>query len=263
LIAMKFAQRCAKKVVLLDKNESMLKDAVDEVRSIAKGGCEVREVVADLSTREEVAAGMARVFDTVGHVTILVNNAGIVTGKKLLDSPDRQMELTMRVNTEAHFWTVKAVLPEMIERNHGHIVTIASCAGIVATPGLADYCASKFAAVGFDESLRCELRMLGKTGVKTTCVMPYFINTGMLDGVKDAYPWLLSTLSPQKAARRIVDAVLCNQPTLCMGLATNSLSLWRGICPTQVYDNMMDILGLLNYMDFFKGRTAAPSAGRS
>ena len=51
-------------------------------------------------------------------------------------------------------------------------------------PGLADYCASKFAAVGFDESLRFELQALGKTGINTTVVCPFFINTGMFDGAK-------------------------------------------------------------------------------
>lgn len=72
----------------------------------------------------------------------------------------------------------------MIERNHGHLVNIASSAGITGVAGLADYCASKFAAVGFDESLRSELHSQGKTGVHTTVVCPYFINTGMFDGAK-------------------------------------------------------------------------------
>ena len=72
----------------------------------------------------------------------------------------------------------------MIERNHGHVVNIASSAGLSGVTGLADYCASKFAAVGFDESLRYELLSQGKTGVHTTVVCPYFINTGMFEGAK-------------------------------------------------------------------------------
>jgi all-trans-retinol dehydrogenase (NAD+) len=73
----------------------------------------------------------------------------------------------------------------MIEKNHGHIVTIASIAGFFGTSGLCDYCASKFAAVGFDEALRDELANIGKTNVHTTVVCPYYINTGMFDGVPD------------------------------------------------------------------------------
>ena len=59
----------------------------------------------------------------------------------------------------------------------GHVVTIASMAGYFGSPGLCDYCASKFAAVGFDESLRNELLRLGKTGVKTTVVCPFYVNS--------------------------------------------------------------------------------------
>lgn len=70
----------------------------------------------------------------------------------------------------------------MYEKNHGHIVTIASCAGLFGTPSLCDYSASKFAAVGFDESLRNELLQIKKNGVKTTCVCPYYIDTGMFQG---------------------------------------------------------------------------------
>ena len=84
----------------------------------------------------------------------------------------------------------------MMTRNHGHIVTIASSAGITGVTGLADYCASKFAAVGFDESLRQELYAQKKDGVHTTVVCPYYINTGMFDGVVTRY--ILISFSIQK-----------------------------------------------------------------
>ena len=72
----------------------------------------------------------------------------------------------------------------MISKNHGHIITIASGAGLFGVSGLVDYCASKFGAVGIHESLTMELDVIGCTDVKTLCVCPYFINTGMFDGVK-------------------------------------------------------------------------------
>ena len=80
--------------------------------------------------------------------------------------------------------TTKAFLPSMLENNHGQVVTIASSAGLFGVCGLGDYCASKFEAVGFDESLMMELGVTKKTGVHTTVVCPFFINTGMFDGVK-------------------------------------------------------------------------------
>lgn len=82
---------------------------------------------------------------------------------------------------------MKAFLPDMIARNHGHIVNIASSAGLIGVTGLVDYCSSKFAAVGFHESLRAELEQLGKDGINTTVVCPYFINTGMFEGAKTRY----------------------------------------------------------------------------
>lgn len=76
----------------------------------------------------------------------------------------------------------------MLEKDHGHIVSIASMAGHVGIPKLIDYCASKFAAVGFDEALRLELEMLGADGVHTTVICPYFIQaTGMFDDVNSRY----------------------------------------------------------------------------
>ena len=75
----------------------------------------------------------------------------------------------------------------MLDRNSGHIVTIASAAGLFGTNGLVDYCASKFAAVGFDETLRAELWVQKKTGVHTTVVCPTFISTGMFEGASTQY----------------------------------------------------------------------------
>ena len=70
----------------------------------------------------------------------------------------------------------------MMTRNQGHIVTIASVAGVVGTSQLTDYCASKFGTMGFTESLDIELVNAGKTGVKVTTVCPYFIRTGLFEG---------------------------------------------------------------------------------
>ncbi len=80
----------------------------------------------------------------------------------------------------------------MIERNHGHVVSIASSAGLAGIAGLSDYCSSKFAAVGFIESLHMELVAMGINGVQTTVVCPYIINTGMFDGAKSRLAMKLS-----------------------------------------------------------------------
>ncbi len=80
--------------------------------------------------------------------------------------------------------TIKAFVPAMKDKNHGHIITIASGAGLFGSASLMDYCGSKFGAVGIHESLAAELYLLKLDKVKTTLVCPYFINTGMFDGVR-------------------------------------------------------------------------------
>lgn len=140
----------------------------------------------------------------VGQVVVLVNNAGVASGRSLLDTPDHLIQRTFDVNVLAHFWTTKAFLPEMIEAKNGHIVTVASMAGYVGINKLVDYCGSKFAAVGFDEALRVELEAMGASGVRTTVISPYFIkSTGMFDNVRSFVP----TLRGEDVADRIIKAI--------------------------------------------------------
>ena len=80
--------------------------------------------------------------------------------------------------------TVKAFLPAMMEKNHGHIVTIASATGLTGVNGLVDYCASKHASVGFHSALTIELYAQKYDGIHTTCVCPSYIDSGMFEGFK-------------------------------------------------------------------------------
>ena len=94
------------------------------------------------------------------------------------------MKKTIEVNTLAHLYTIREFLPDMIRIKKGHVVSICSVAGTCGSPGLADYCASKFGAFAIDECLRVEMRKKGHSYIKTTCICPFVINTGMFDGVK-------------------------------------------------------------------------------
>eukprot|EP00124_Ichthyophonus_hoferi_P003988 Ihof_evm4s391 gene=Ihof_evmTU4s391 len=196
LMALKMADLGAV-LVLWDVNEKALQGVTEEIKT--KGGRAVYYRV-DVTDAEAVNEAAKKVVETVGPVTILVNNAGIVSGKRLLDITNEQMRRTLNVNCISHFWTVRAFLPSMIAANHGHVVTVASAAGLIGTPGLVDYCASKFGAVGFTESLRNELMRLDKPGVKTLLVCPFFISTGLFEGAKTKFPYLLPILEPEYAA---------------------------------------------------------------
>ncbi|HBZ54527.1 MAG TPA: short-chain dehydrogenase, partial [Syntrophobacteraceae bacterium] len=159
---------------------------------------------------------------------------------------------TMDVNITAHFWTVRAFLPGMIQANRGHIVTIASAGGIVGASRMVDYCASKFAAFGFDEALRMEIRK-NRWRIKTTVVCPYYINTGMFAGVRTRFPWLLPILEEELVAGRIMHAIQFNKKRLLMPLIVYSVWLLR-LLPVVVFDWITTLLGINACMDEFRGR---------
>ncbi|NXI67766.1 RDHE2 dehydrogenase, partial [Anseranas semipalmata] len=251
LLSLKFA-RLGATLVLWDINQEGLK----ETSRLAEenGAIRVHSYICDCSKRQEVYRVADQVKKEVGDVSILVNNAGIVTGKRFIESPDSLVEKTMEVNIMAHFWTYKAFLPAMIASNHGHLVSIASSAGLIGVNRLADYCASKFAAIGFAESIDGELRGLGKTGVKTTIVCPYYINTGMFDGVTTKWPRLLPVLQPEYVAEKIMTAIRRDQTILLIPRSLYILFALKNILPVKVSVLLADFAGILHFMDNFKGQ---------
>jgi all-trans-retinol dehydrogenase (NAD+) len=239
------------KVVVWDIHADRLAAVIDELnRSGAPGA---RGYLCDVSDRRCVYETAERVKREAGPVRILVNGAGIVSGKRFLECGDADIQRTIEVNIGGLFWTCKAFLPDMIDAGAGHVVTIASAAGMIGVARLADYCASKWAAVGLDESLRMELRHQ-VPGVRTTIVCPYYIDTGMFRGVATRFPWLLPILKEEKVAERIVRAVARNRRRLVMPWLVWSVPLLR-ILPVGMFDALADLLGINRSMDRFEGRT--------
>ncbi len=207
----------------------------------------------DLSDPDDIAANARRVLADHGGVDVLINNAGIVSGKPLLELSDEGIRRTFDINTLALFRTTRCFLPGMIARGHGHIVTIASAGGLIGVPRMTDYSASKFAAVGFDESLRAELKRLGHRRIHTTVVCPYYINTGMFRGVKTRFPFLLPIMEPDDVARRIVGAIEKDHARLILPPFVLALYPTR-LLPTGLFDWVVSFFGINNTMDDFKGR---------
>jgi all-trans-retinol dehydrogenase (NAD+) len=248
LLAEKSAAAGAR-VILWDIDSEALADAAAEIKG---QGHSVALYRCDVSDREEIQATAARVLADCGPVSILVNNAGVVTGKPLLEASDEQIERTLRINALAHFWTVRAFLPAMLEQGSGHVVTVASAAGLVAAPRLSDYCASKFAAVGFDESLRLELADAGHA-IKTTLVCPFYVGTGMFEGVKTRFAWLLPILEPEYVVDRIIKAIRNDRRRLIMPRFAYTAFPLR-LLPVRWFDALIDFFGVSRSMDEFKGR---------
>ncbi len=249
LMAKKMSARGAT-VVIWDIDQSRLESTLAELRSTE--GVRTEGFVCDVSDREQIYDCANRVREQVGNVDILVNNAGVVSGKFFLDMPDEKIENTFKVNSLSLFWTARAFLPSMIERNSGHVVTVASAAGLIGVSGLGDYASSKFAAVGFDESLRVELKKRAP-GVYTTVVCPFFIDTGMFDGVKTRFPLILPILKEDKVAEAIVQAIRRNRPRLFMPPIVYTVPMLRAL-PPWAFDSISNALGINISMQEFKGR---------
>ncbi|KAJ8979390.1 hypothetical protein NQ317_015819 [Molorchus minor] len=189
------------KVVVWDLNEK----ALEKVKTrVEKEDYKVWTFPVDVTERGEVYKYAGIVKADIGPVDVLINNAGIVCGQTLLEIPDYMIEKTYGVNVLSHYWTTKAFLPDMLKKNNGHIVTVGSLTGLLGTYRCTDYSATKYATVGFHESLLVELKTHGQDNIKMTLVCPYFINTGMFDGCK---PKTLDMLEPSAVAKRIITGI--------------------------------------------------------
>jgi len=240
-------------IICTDMNKETAEETAETIR---QGGGHATSYMLDVTDREAVYKLADQIRKDIGDVTLLINNAGIVTGKKIQDCPDNLMVKTVDVNTISHFWTLKAFLPTMIQKNSGHVVSIASIAGFAGSPGLVDYCASKFGAVGLMESLFLEL-LTSAPNVKTTVVCPWFIKTGMFEGTVSNSPILLPMLEPEWTADNIVDGILCDQTFVILPKLLWWLVIFKNFLPMSVAMKLSDYLQLDKQMTGFKGRAKA------
>lgn len=244
LMALGAAERGAR-VTIWDVSEERSQLIRDEIR--ARGGS-AEATTIDITDREEVDRAAAE----TGAVDILINNAGVVTGKRLLDADPDAIRRTFEVNTLSLYWMTRAFLGGMVARDRGTVVTIASAAGLVGVARQTDYSASKFAAFGFTESLRAELAA-DRSRVGTLVVCPYYINTGMFAGVTTRFPWLLPILDEHVVATRILSAIERGKRQLVLPRLVRLIPGVR-MLPVPVFDAVLNTLGINKTMDHFRGR---------
>uniref|UniRef100_A0A915M819 Short-chain dehydrogenase/reductase 3 n=1 Tax=Meloidogyne javanica TaxID=6303 RepID=A0A915M819_MELJA len=240
LMAIEFG-KLGGRIVLWDIDEKMnlqTKGILDDL------GIQSAAYQIDLSDRKQIYVLAEQVKKEVGDIDILINNAGIVSGKKIFDCQDELMEKTMAVNCNALFFTIKSFLPAMIERRH--IVNVASLAGLAGINGLVDYCASKHGAVGLSEALRSELLSQGLP-ITVTTVCPYYVNTGIT-------PYFFPILDPNYVVKKIIGAVLTDADELYLPRATYFLIALKGIFPTKAATAFMEYFGFNRTMNTWTGK---------
>ncbi|MOA38335.1 putative oxidoreductase SadH [compost metagenome] len=138
----------------------------------------------------------------------------------------------------------------MLTRNSGHICNIASSAGLISNPKMSVYAASKWSLIGWSDSLRLEMKQL-KKNIGVTTVTPYYINTGMFDGVRSVIP----LLKPEKAANKIIKAIENNRIFLSMPWSVRFVRFFQGLLPIWFFDWFVGkVMGIYSTMEHFKGR---------
>ncbi|MFT8704285.1 SDR family NAD(P)-dependent oxidoreductase [Bifidobacterium aquikefiricola] len=210
----------------------------------------------DVSQAPAVNRTALKTIEALGGVNVVINNAGIISGKPFKELDDRSVRQTFGVNSMALFWTTKAFLKELEKHRRAIIVNVASIAGFVSVAGQTDYSASKYAAVGFTNALRAELKH-ERASVKTLLVCPYYIDTGMFSGVDAGLlRQAMHMLSTDTVAHTIVDAIAKGKERLFVptvgGLATLLSAL-----PVSLADRMLEIMHANDAMTHFVGRRDA------
>ena len=208
--------------------------------------------VVDVSRNEMVVETYEKVKAECGYVDILINCAGIVTSNKTFDKQTvNEIYRTMNINTIAPMLIARAMLPDMLKRNRGHICTIASAGGLISNPKMSVYAASKWGVIGWSDSVRIELQEMNSE-VHITTVAPYYINTGMFDGVKSR---IIPILKPEYVSKRIIRAIERNKTFRGIPFGMHFIRFWQAILPTRVFDFFFgQVFGIYHTMDEFTGR---------
>ncbi|KAH7396632.1 hypothetical protein DE146DRAFT_43273 [Phaeosphaeria sp. MPI-PUGE-AT-0046c] len=182
--------------------------AVLDMKKVDEDEAEEKGVVyyhCDVSDAKQVEAAAAKIVEDLGPPTILINNAGIVHKKSILNTTAEEVEQTFRVNTLSHFTTLRTFLPHMLREGRGTIVTVSSVLGHLGAANLSAYTASKAALLALHHSLRAELAQIPEAAeIKTILVTPGQMSTKMFADVKPPSNFFAPTATPADLGKNII-----------------------------------------------------------
>ena len=250
LFATRAVEEGAAAVVLWDANETALQQTAAELEAL--GGVIHHETV-DVTSEDRVVAAAERIRDRLGTIHVVFNNAGIVRGNGYFwESSPKDFTLTMEVNSVGPMRVAREFLPGMIESGTPcRLVNLASSAGLNAIPRMAAYAASKWAAVGFSDSVRLELEQAGHDRVKVTTVCPTYIDTGMFDGAKGIL--FTPMLKQEDVVEATWSAMLEGRPFVVMPWTSRMNKVLTALLPVWLRDVYLRKVGVYNSMDEFHG----------
>lgn len=259
-----FAERAiaegAAQVVLWDLQEDRLNQTLAELAdAAAEHEVVLSGFVVDVSDLDDVRVSADAVRADLGHIDVLVNNAGVVRGNTYFWESDstKDTKLTVDVNTLAPMYVAREFLPGMIASSADcRVLNLSSAAGFTPNPRMAVYAASKWAVIGWSDSVRLELKQAGIAHVMVTTVCPYYVNTGMFAGAKSAP--LLPILEPDHVVDEAWKGMLAGAPFVILPKTVVLSEVLKGLVPIGVRDFIADnIIGVYHTMEDFTGRAQA------
>jgi all-trans-retinol dehydrogenase (NAD+) len=235
------------KVIIWDINTENIASTLKELSSLG----DISAYVVDVSKLEAIEEAAQQLIKEPGNVDVLINNAGIVVGKYFHEHSATEIEKTLSINSSAPMHICNQFLGIMIKNNAGHICNIASSASLIANPKMSVYAASKWAVFGWSDSLRLEMKEL-KKNIKVTTILPYYINTGMFDGVQSRIP----ILDAEATALTIIKAIEKNKKIITIpGWIYRFTRFGQALMSVNMFDWFAGIvMGIYKTMDDFKGR---------
>ncbi len=165
-----------------DINVEKLKRVKEEVEDI---GVKVFAERCDVSKYNDIENVANDFYEKLGEVDLLINNAGIAIAGSVIDLELEDWKKVLDVNLWSIIHSLKVFLPRMLERGIGHIVNVASVAGVLGATEPLPYVTSKFAVVGLSEALFCQL---SRQGIEVSIVLPSYIRTNIFDNAEMKYP---------------------------------------------------------------------------
>ena len=234
-------------VIIWDINSDNLEKVKLKYSSLGK----LTVMQVNVSSISKINNAAKEVINDFGGIDLLINNAGIVVGNYFHQHSEADITNTLNINANAPIYITHAFIDIMLLKNSGHICNIASSGGLLSNPKMSVYVASKWSLIGFSDSLRLEMEQL-KKDIKVTTIMPYYINTGMFDGVKSKIP----ILDPEITALTIIKAIEKNKKMVSIPSYIYRVTRFaQAILPISIFDWFTGgVLGIYKTMEHFKGR---------
>lgn len=198
----------------------------------------VEALQVDVTDHAAFTAALDRVEAETGPLDVLINNAGVMPIGRFEDASDAAIHRVFAINVFSLMHGTREAIRRMKPRGHGHVVNVASMAGVVPTPGAAAYAASKHAVVGFCESLWWELR---GSGVHLSYVLPTLVNTELAAGMKRTRA--ANVVEPELVAGEIVAALKVPRLAVYVPRSMGAVTKVSGLLPRAVGNRLMTASG--------------------